>query len=160
MPRRFYLQYSGVGLLFSASLYVQAQSGQDRGQQRFIHYQLQQQKIWQNKQLPVNSVLYRNTVKYPAPDFQFKRKPIHSSEMFSPAIHSPATQSSENRLPMYVTPKETHYYDLFLKQYLLNEKMKHIQWEKSRWLKDPNLGIGAELLKSFLVPTNFQPLKN
>lgn len=61
---------------------------------------------------------------------------------------------------MYVTPKEAPYYDSFLKQYLLDDKLKSIQWEKSRWLKDPNLGIGAELMRSFLAPTNFQPLKN
>ena len=160
MPRRNYLQCCGVVLLFSASLNVNAQPAPDLSQQRLINYQLQQQKIWQNKQLPVNSVLYRNTVKYPAPELQFKRKSIHSSGIHSPAIYSPATQSSPIRLPIYVTKQETSYSDLFLKNQLLNVKMKNIQWEKYRWLKDPNLGIGAELMRSILAPTSFQPLKN
>ncbi|MBC6491423.1 hypothetical protein BC349_10290 [Flavihumibacter stibioxidans] len=144
MPRNLILLCCGVGLFFSTSHIVQSQPAKPVNQ-RFINYQLEQQKNWQNKQLPANSVLYRHSVKYPAAAFRLSRE---------------ADRPVTIRMPSYMIPLETSNFNPSLQQYLQDNKWQNIQWEKVRWRKDPAKGIGADLIKSFAAPASFLPSKN
>src|SRR5688572_14795628 len=69
MPRSIYLACSGISLLLSTAVFAQAPLPKHPTQQQVVGYHLQQQREWNLRQLPANSVLYKwapklNTLHY------------------------------------------------------------------------------------------------
>src|SRR5688500_6531103 len=65
MPRSIYVACSGISLLLSTALMGQVPPlPRHPTQQQIIGYHLQQQREWNLRQLPTNSVLYRAAPKF------------------------------------------------------------------------------------------------
>lgn len=120
-----------MGLLLCNT--VAGLSQQNTTQQlHFINNQVQEQKTWQLKQLPKNSVLYQMAFK--VPDHHIISKP------------APA--------PVYYHQPVQNYELNSLQHFIQQDRNQYLQSLKNSWWKDPSKGIGAGILHGIVNEHN------
>lgn len=121
-----------------------------------VGYSLRQQRAWNHKQLPVNSVLFKADPAYTA-----SHAFLHQRNLTDlPAYNTPYGFTIRPSYALYPNYKATlakeESYEL-LQLYLAHDRMYYSGWLKSRWLMDPSEGFGSGLLRNFLGDYTLPP---
>ncbi|MEO6612732.1 MAG: hypothetical protein ABIT05_08640 [Chitinophagaceae bacterium] len=134
MPRMSIIFCSGVFLLSVTALPAQVLPKKPTMQQVVGYHQWQEQ-AWRNRQLPLNSVLYRNDQK----NFNWEKQWASSWQSSQPVI------TLRQYIPLNLANKLDNIY-----VGVVIEKQP-VHWHDTNWWKDQNNAPGAALLRAILV---------
>ncbi len=145
MPRSI-LVICGMGILLNSTVSGQSQP-QTSKQSQLINQQFLEQKTWQMKQLPKNSVLYQTAYKVPeyyvftksAPALTNYHQPVWTGVSTMPGSDLQTAQNNELNS---------------LQHFIQQDRKQYMQYIKNSWWKDPSKGIGASLLQGIVNDRN------
>jgi hypothetical protein len=141
MPRSIFA-ICGMGILLCNTVSGQSQSPPSK-QSQFINQQFQEQKTWQLKQLPKNSVLYQTAYKVPE-NYVFTKPSKAPGYYHQPLWTAVSTMPGQDM--QTIQNNELNGLQYFIRQ----DRSQYLQSLKNSWWKDPSKGIGASLLQGFV----------
>lgn len=109
--------------------------------QQFAGYHIKQQHIWQQQQLPINSVTYQFGT-------TTKTKPLYDFNVNMPKPVVTTLPSATNNLllnPNRMAPSPSLHF------YLMQDRQQMIRDQKNGWWKDPAQAPGAEFFRTMFM---------
>ena len=123
MPLKKIHLCSGICLLYTAALIAQAPP-KNKSLTNVVGYQLYQQKQWNEKQLPKNSILYKSNIKNISPgDYK-----ISPPNLQLPQVPQPTAKKS-----FFTIPSSTLLPGL--NSYTNVNGLSYYKWQKHSWWK-------------------------
>ena len=145
MPRTITLICSGICLLLTTSLPAQFPLPKHPTLQQVVGYAMREQRAWNHKQLPANSVLFKADPAYTASHAFLNQRNLMN--LTAPSL---IIRQSYSLYPNYkeALVKEEPYE--LLQLYLARDRVYYSDRLKSRWLTDPSEGFGSGVLRNLL----------
>ncbi len=136
-------------LLFFSGLYAQLMPQKPTPQQ-FAGYHIKQQQIWQQQQLPNNSITYKfGTTAYTSPLFNFN---LNTQKPVVTVIPSVANNIFLNTNQTAPAPS-LHFY-------MMQDRQQMIKDQRQGWWKDPAQAPGAEFFRTMFMTNKNNWLSN
>ena len=139
MPRIKTILCSGVCLFYFTALFSQVPPPKNKTLSNVVGYQVYQQKLWNIKQLPKNSVLYQYNSKY---IYHYNVSPATTLHLV------PLNISADHSLIPHLTAFER------LQSNLQTSRFEYYKWQKQSWWRDPSKGTGALILRDVFYKSN------